>query len=1129
MIDCIGIYKNKNTNMFDSVESFSSYIESNNPLDEAKILEVKTWFESLNHVQKAEVIKALEISRKDHLALREELAPWNMIPVNIDEFTISTTGMPQNSTNPTISTVIQTTPILKTTPIVATAPMVATVPIANTWITLTPEQEIAPLDWNLFIWDLPDQVTPNMVEVYVNKIILQWKDKAQFTNKKFHKLLVEYQEWRNLNVWKIWAYTYAELLTESYYDDNKLREFARDWINEQEQKMILNLFKYADHGSYNIEKLTGALLGLKAKLSNTPDYDIKYRTFFDQLDTSKQEFLNSDAGILVVQEREENFQSIYAIMKDDSKTLPEKMKAILSKPALILPWVLLFLFWVFGWNTKYTNSFWKRIWWVIWWALFGPALWNELWGNEILADAKDYWTKKKKAQADLRAITSTGNPVSPTTAISQVRSDESSELYRAFPEASSLEAVNEKFKTDETLPYIRISDIWGIITELEKWDTGNVPNYIKNISVSGKTLTTEQLIIYLSSLQTIWQDHDKVQYIRDIFELQSTSTTAWIWAWLWLLALWGIGLLTTTPLIITWAAAWTALAWGLSLMFPNAIWDYIASSTHLQKNIDTLDAFFASIKDPQVLGQVIRIFESGDIESQITNLQQLQRANPNAFTVQQMNEFLDAKKMWHIRAQITELQAISGMVIINSVTPLDIITPENTTAIQDRITALNNFAESISNPLERWVIETEIAELQSNFEVKLAEARAEQTRQQEANEQEADKKARERKKVLPSEIDQVQEQILKLKDEKNRLETERLSASAERIQTINTRLALIPVEIAELEANKTTLEQEQEEVKVRVANLDVKLHLPVITSNIEFLENEFAEAIRIQWITWAVENNITRLAGYAEYIFDKRDKIEFADIPEKQEFAALLTELETQLQEIRVRYIEANPQLGSIDADDIQWFDFFNPANMNMLNSIFESPTQLHWVGEFIWTADGWIQRPEILKLTYSSEFARQIAEKLNALYDFPVDNISNLKREVEEVNKYYDAYENIFWQSANREAFQQVTRSKNAALLSMNYSDILISETKDMNEVFWEFIWAVNLISSEDAISISNILVWQDSLHALIQILKAISTSWSKYKDPTSGDIVEYSLKTRELTSTFHNAIETELTFLNV
>ncbi len=219
------------------------------------------------------------------------------------------------------------------------------------------------------------------------------------TGEAFKKKIAKFQKEHNLRPdGIIGRNVYVEMFTwNTYFKDGKvniLDESGKDI----DLKVLADLKKVlidGDYSSTNSIKIRSALKLFYETRWKDPDFDKKYRDFFNWFNHEEATFKESPKGKEIEKVVKSKSRDIYSIIQDPNKSWAEKIKEIATDPTTIMFGALLFLFGVVWGDTKYTDSFMKRLWWVLWGALFGKSIINKLWIDKAANDAMNYMSSEE--------------------------------------------------------------------------------------------------------------------------------------------------------------------------------------------------------------------------------------------------------------------------------------------------------------------------------------------------------------------------------------------------------------------------------------------------------------------------------------------------------------------------------------------------------------------------------------------------------------------------------------------------------------------------------------------------------------------------------------------------------------
>lgn len=202
--------------------------------------------------------------------------------------------------------------------------------------------------------------------------------------------IVTFQKEHNLREadWKIWKETYYESLARNYFSGEKILNMNENGISKNDQKLILEIFENGRKWSPELTKISAFLEAFRQKGQTNLNFHRDYWEFYGKYDAIILNYKNSPDWIQDQKIANQRAQSFYSIAKDPNIPTDEKIKRIVTDPTVLMVGSLLFLFWVVGSDSKYTDSFLKRWAWLLWAGLFWPDIWNKLWLWEALRDAK---------------------------------------------------------------------------------------------------------------------------------------------------------------------------------------------------------------------------------------------------------------------------------------------------------------------------------------------------------------------------------------------------------------------------------------------------------------------------------------------------------------------------------------------------------------------------------------------------------------------------------------------------------------------------------------------------------------------------------------------------------------------
>lgn len=794
---------------------------------------------------------------------------------------------------------------------------------------------------------------------------------------------------------EMFAGTILGNVTDALEDDNLSRDL---------QDKIVFVIENGNPTGSNVVALQIVLRLFREQHGNDEGFDERYGNMYRDIETQQERFRNSEEGQAAVERagetRGRDGRSLYAIATDENMSPSERVRAIASDPMLLIGGGILFLFGVFGWNTRFTNSFMKRLWIVIGGLMFGPAVIDRLGIWEALEDI-DQRVGISEGFNNLFD----GTSGSARDRIMEVRSQEWNDLNRLFPQAELLDSTISHFENIDALSTMSFDDINGYITALEAGNTDSLPAYLKDITINGVTLSNEQVAIALRSFREARGENDTI--IGDLFENTSTvnlvggalTTAGLIW-----------GLVYGFPAIATWT-----LIWGLGTL-GTANWESLAETLGLEEEIarfrGATEEILLEVSDEELRTTLQWIIRNGElaIETQTTQLTAL--IEDNSEFAEQIRRIIDA----NIRIRMIGLAAISQ----------NIETVNLTEARTTLAGLISHIEENVTNETEKQsllqTIRARIAELDSETEVRQVTDAEEQVSE------------------IENDILAHRASIDVLNGEREELLGERSSADARRLAEIDARLAAIPAEIATLETQLSEKEIALTNANRELANIRVETSFPVVQAHKNFIENELQNAINTQGIITAVNVNSSVIIGIHTQINDIRDQISLAE--NSTEKTNLLSELDVvtnAIDTIKADFLEAYGMSENITAESVQamnfdlstvaWHDAFNQA-VSQLSTVEISQELQDFLGIELQDVD---QAREI----FMQEYQRQIIQQETAFESAPANNIQALRNTLQRRTEMMERYTSLFEVAYENEAFQDIITQKREEIENLNIQDI--------------------------------------------------------------------------------------------
>ncbi len=305
------------------------------------------------------------------------------------------------------------------------------------------------------------------------KKVLNINDPLDF--EVFKNRIEKYQEKHNIWVdWKIWKETFVEMEIE-WLKEQVIKNINTIWISSNSIKKIEYALENANPIWKNIRE---TLIVVEWFKQNSPlAWDNKYKELFEKLEKFKTNPSNLSRAQDLVDKNSQKVESLYLTLTDKNTSITDKIGKIVKDPTvLMLGWVL-FLFWVFWSDSKYTNSFIKRLGWIVWAWVFWKSIWNKIWVDEIIEDVssstkswilKDLWENIKKGAVKWGAWTKKFFE----TTFPETFSSISDGLWEQF--ANTISAISKyndwlKWASDTKKYYIEEDKLWVLVWDL-LWD-----------------------------------------------------------------------------------------------------------------------------------------------------------------------------------------------------------------------------------------------------------------------------------------------------------------------------------------------------------------------------------------------------------------------------------------------------------------------------------------------------------------------------------------------------------------------------------------------------------------------------------------------------------------------------------
>ena len=280
---------------------------------------------------------------------------------------------------------------------------------------------------------------------------------------EYKKEIKKYQDSHNIDIdGKIGKETFIEMKAERVVD-LAADKFKEDWLSVWDLREIKNILPSLTFNSKNHRKLLWFVCEFSTKFKYKVNKS-EYRLLIDEINQINKKSLESKKWKALKNSKEA--KSFYATINDKNLSWDEKIKIIATDPTTLMVGWLLFLFWVIGWDSKYTDSFFKRIGWILWISMFWEAAWNKLWVGEMIKDWKEAISNSTKSWA-LKTITERTKEVSKDVT-KYLKNWEYKNFFDFIPDLWN--DISEAF-------WKTASSIWRYNNTLKKIDWGK--NYIE--------------------------------------------------------------------------------------------------------------------------------------------------------------------------------------------------------------------------------------------------------------------------------------------------------------------------------------------------------------------------------------------------------------------------------------------------------------------------------------------------------------------------------------------------------------------------------------------------------------------------------------------------------------------------
>lgn len=887
---------------------------------------------------------------------------------------------------------------------------------------------------------IPEEVRTTLAEEVLGKPLTKEKIKT-------------YQEGHNLTVnGEISLETYGEIYA-------KILEVALIWdmresdkISPEHQRDVLSLLEYANMSGLNTVSLLTYLWVIKISEKDEADFEEVYGDFFKQIEEHVQGFEENggwDAAIAAASASWKNRRSFYEIATDKDTSPTDKIKEIMSDPMLLIGGGIMFLFWVFGAKTKYTDSFLKRAWILLGAMFFWPAVINRLGIDDAL---EDLWAEDKINNF----IAGTDPDSAPSVRVREAREVEWSPLNKLFPNSDFFEKVQEYFSTNETINALSISSFPEYISALKSWE--DIPSFLQNISVDGHILTNEQVAAYLQSMYEGRREWDNT--FADLNTIEKTGVVTGV-------VTWG---LAVTGIILGWAplavvTLGSLAAWSIAVYY---------NSKEVQEAIRN-NPWFDGLKEREA--EIINQITNEDLKNQ------LQDITRNESSIEEKISSFKALAEENSEFSL-QILALKDLLISVQIRWSDIVLEQLSWkkdlsgTVSEIESEIQFIGENVSNEEEREelirILNERIAAINEEWEIRERTA------------------VREEVTKIESTIGWFQWKILLLKEEQERLIIEKSSANARRMSEIDVRLGQIPWEITVLEQKILALQPGLLEAKKAVANLEVEQSGIVIDSHLNYVTTILPWAISEQWIVSALSINIDDISRIKSDVEKIAEVIETADA----------SEAKTQLWEKISQITSAIADFGRSFQWEVSWdtvtAETLRDSNLDLTNegalsTISETLTSLSVDASTQEVLDFYeitIQSPGEVKELYRWEFERQLEIEKDEFIGIPAHQVYLLKQKIEKRNKILGGYSHLFEVEHDEVSFQDIIRQKRDEFFNIPFSEVAFTETFTGDAIVNSYL---EKLSSPDKEVISEILTIEKTMEDLLSYLWAFKKSDTK------------------------------------
>jgi len=904
----------------------------------------------------------------------------------------------------------------------------------------------------------------------------------------------------------IWKETYSEMYAAVVLEkaNDRIDEFG---ISEKTQKEILWVLSNGNPNGKNVMILRAFLKSQHDTFKTKSDYDTKYKSFYASINTYETTTLATHESKAAAKEVEvelhkvdKDGRSMYRRIKDgiDKGNIGEEMASLIRDKwpmaLFLLAWA--FVFGMIPWmsDSVTTNTWWKRL--LVGWVIIANKESLMDMGSDLFKGSKNWLDKNQSSWSAITKVTET-------------QRIQGSKLREIFPNDDIFDGIQEYFKNSEVISSLDSSKYPEYATALRSWK--NIPSFFKDISINGQKLSNEQIATYLEALYE-WKN----EWDKNFLDLTVLETVAWVSTWVL-----GVTLLSVAKkwpparLAFLGLAAWTSLLTYLK-------WEEILEKIQNMPWFNWLnkkeDDILKQINNNSLREKATEIIKSeAETTEKITKLKWILSSDNK-----QLKGLIDLLIGTEVR--VFELSTNTRFAAIDS---LWWVFPGEVSIIEWMLSEVEKLewlvSSNMTSPEEKAKLAQILTEFKPRFEKYIADKNAYVVKQEAAN---YGPKIRKEVSDIDWSITAATASITTLKEEKDKLISDRLSAKATEIEAINRKIAEIPGKIAEKQSIIDTLQPQLIIAQRNVWNLEVENAWAVVDAHLSYINNTIPTAIEAQWIISTVNTNILEIKIIDEKVNEIIEAIAPAeDNQAKRDIIVKLQQVLNWLKDIWDSYkakleegTSVTPEklksqdLDFTDKDTVKWIkeilasESKNSANANALEFFSISPKEATKAIDI-----------------YRWEFVRQLDENKADILSTPATEIYVLKQKIENRTTLLWAYSSLFESEYEDTNFEDVLKTKWLEVLEKSYSDVMFTESISWGQLVNRYLAQIPSPNKE---FIANQLKAQNTIENLMDTLAALSVDWIEItlKDGTKSSITPDTVRE---SSELLDTLKTELNFL--